>query len=113
MVAEGDDDDITGIKVVFVSMLTETDQAELPALPLTSTNTTTKALTKNIEFYLPLHNGLGVYLLHCTQDCTSDQWHVKDHNFAQCGLRYLLLQISVTQFIHIFKFILTNFTSLQ
>lgn len=59
MVVDGDDD-ITGINVVFVSMLPETDQTTLPALPPISTNTVAKALIKNIEFCFPLHNVLAI-----------------------------------------------------
>jgi hypothetical protein len=83
MVVGGDDDDITGIRVVFVSMVFETDQSRLPALPLTSANIASKALTKNIEFYLPLHNGLALSLPHCTQDGTSNQWYAEYHNFKE------------------------------
>jgi hypothetical protein len=57
---DDDDDDITGTNVVFVSMLPKMDQSSLPALPLTSTNTAAKALTKNIETYLPLQSDFGV-----------------------------------------------------
>jgi hypothetical protein len=61
IVADADDDnDITGTNVVFVSMLPKMDQSSLPALPLTSTNTAAKALTKNIEIYLPHQNDFGV-----------------------------------------------------